>query len=99
MATGVLVLGIGRATRLLGHVSLHSREYDATVRLGATTVTDGAEGEVLELRDASVVSNEALAATKRRLTGALAQVPSSALAARSTACGPMRGSVPGRPWS
>ena len=45
MATGVLVLGIGRATRLLGHLALTDKEYEATVRLGATTVTDDAEGE------------------------------------------------------
>ncbi len=37
MATGVLVLGIGRATRLLGHLSLTTKQYAATVRLGATT--------------------------------------------------------------
>ena len=47
MATGVLVLGVGRATRLLGHLALTDKTYDATVRLGATTVTDDAEGEVV----------------------------------------------------
>ena len=46
MATGVLVLGVGRATRLLGHLTLTDKAYDATVRLGTTTSTDDAEGEI-----------------------------------------------------
>ncbi len=58
----MLVLGIGRATRLLGHLALTDKAYDATIRLGATTVTDDAEGEVVEQRDASAVTDEALAA-------------------------------------
>lgn len=47
MATGVLVLGVDRATRLLGHLALHDKSYDATIRLGAATITDDAEGEVM----------------------------------------------------
>ena len=47
MATGVLVLGVNRATRLLGHLMLTDKAYDATMRLGATTTTDDAEGEVV----------------------------------------------------
>ena len=47
MATGVLVLGVNRATRLLGHLMLTEKAYDATVRLGVTTTTDDAEGEVV----------------------------------------------------
>ena len=47
MATGVLVLGVNRATRLLGHLMLTEKRYDATVRLGVTTTTDDAEGDVL----------------------------------------------------
>jgi tRNA pseudouridine55 synthase len=77
MATGVLVLGIGRATRLLGHLALTDKTYEATVRLGATTVTDDAEGEVVEVRDASGVTDAALASAMAALTGALQQVPSS----------------------
>src|SRR3954468_15500023 len=46
MATGVLVLGVNRATRLLGHLMLTQKAYDATVRLGVATTTDDAEGEV-----------------------------------------------------
>jgi tRNA pseudouridine55 synthase len=77
MATGVLLLGLGRATRLLGHLALTSKTYDATVRLGATTVTDDAEGEVLEVRDASGVSDEAVERALHGLRGAIAQVPSA----------------------
>ena len=82
MATGVLVLGVGRATRLLGHLSLTDKEYDASVRLGVTTVTDDAEGEVLTVRDASAVSDEALREAMAALTGELAQVPSSVSAVK-----------------
>ena len=49
MATGVLVLGINRATRLLGHLMLTEKAYDATIRLGATTTTDDAEDVLLGL--------------------------------------------------
>jgi tRNA pseudouridine55 synthase len=82
MATGVLVLGVGRATRLLGHLSLTDKSYEATIRLGVTTVTDDAEGEVLEQLDASGVTDEALAVAMRALTGELRQVPSSVSAVK-----------------
>ena len=62
MATGVLPVGIERATRLLGRLALTDKAYDATIRLGATTVTDDAEGEVLELVDASTVDEASIAA-------------------------------------
>ena len=80
MATGVLVLGIGRATRLLGHLSLTDKTYEATIRLGVTTVTDDAEGDVVETRDASAVGDVVphLAA----LTGEIDQVPSSVSAVK-----------------
>ena len=55
MATGVLVLGVGRATRLLGHLSLTDKTYDATIRLGVTTVTDDAEGEVVAMNWATYI--------------------------------------------
>ena len=80
MATGVLVLGIGRATRLLGHLSLTDKEYAATIRLGVTTVTDDAEGEVVERRDASGVGD--ITAAMAALTGDLEQVPSSVSAVK-----------------
>jgi tRNA pseudouridine55 synthase len=82
MATGVLVLGIGRATRLLGHLALGDKAYLATIRLGATTVTDDAEGDVLATADASGVTDEALAAGLAALTGPLSQVPSSVSAVK-----------------
>ena len=77
MATGVLVLGIGRATRLLGHLSLTDKAYEATIRLGATTVTDDAEGAVVTTADASTVSDADVAAVLATLTGDIEQVPSS----------------------
>jgi tRNA pseudouridine55 synthase len=77
MATGVLLLGIGKATRLLGHLALTDKAYDATIRLGQTTVTDDAEGDVVETVDASAVSDDAIAREIAVLTGDLLQVPSS----------------------
>ena len=77
MATGVLVLGIERATRLLGHLALHEKSYAATIRLGVSTVSDDAEGEVVATVDASGVTNEAIAAGVTALTGEIQQVPSS----------------------
>lgn len=77
MATGVLVLGIGRATRLLGHLALTDKAYDATIRLGATTVTDDAEGDVVDKVSAALVTDPDIAASVAQLTGDLQQVPSS----------------------
>ena len=77
MATGVLLLGIGRATRLLGHLALTGKTYDATVRLGVTTVTDDAEGEPVEVRDASAVTDDQVEQALAALRGEIAQVPSS----------------------
>jgi tRNA pseudouridine55 synthase len=82
MATGVLLLGIGRATRLLGHLALTDKQYAATIRLGQTTVTDDAEGEVVATADASGVSDDALAKAVDALTGDLQQVPSAVSAVK-----------------
>jgi tRNA pseudouridine55 synthase len=82
MATGVLLLGVGKATRLLGHLALTDKSYDATIRLGQTTVTDDAEGDVVETHDASGVTDEQLAAEIDLLTGELEQVPSSVSAVK-----------------
>ncbi|WP_035812353.1 tRNA pseudouridine(55) synthase TruB [Jiangella gansuensis] len=82
MATGVLVVGVGKATRLLGHLALTDKEYDGTVRLGASTVTDDAEGEVTGGADASAVSDAAIAAAVRSLTGPIQQVPSAVSAVK-----------------
>lgn len=80
MATGVLVVGIGRATRLLGHLSLTDKEYAATIRLGVTTVTDDADGEVLERCDASGIGD--VSAAMAQLTGDIEQVPSAVSAVK-----------------
>ncbi len=77
MATGVLVVGVGRATRLLGHLALDEKDYLATIRLGATTTTDDAEGEVVSEADAGSVTDDALRAAIADLTGDITQVPSS----------------------
>jgi tRNA pseudouridine55 synthase len=80
MATGVLVLGIERATRLLTYLVGATKSYDATIRLGASTITDDAEGETTVTADAAVVAavtDEAIAAGVRALTGDLLQVPSA----------------------
>jgi tRNA pseudouridine55 synthase len=77
MATGVLVLGINRATRLLGHLTLTDKAYDATIRLGASTVTDDAQGEVVTTADASRLTDDAVRSGVADLTGDIAQVPSA----------------------
>ena len=82
MATGVLIVGLGRATRLLGYLAGHDKEYDATIRLGATTTTDDAEGDVVQRRDASSVTNEALATAVSRFVGSIEQVPSAVSAVK-----------------
>lgn len=77
MATGVLVLGIGRATRLLTFLVGCDKEYTATIRLGQRTSTDDAEGEVTAATPADQVAAEALHAGVAGLTGDLQQVPSA----------------------
>ncbi|MHB9858689.1 tRNA pseudouridine(55) synthase TruB [Streptomyces sp. YIM S03343] len=76
MATGVLVLGVEKATKLLGHLALTEKEYLGTVRLGQTTVTDDAEGEITSSADASGITREAVDAGIAKLTGDIMQVPS-----------------------
>nr|WP_202512555.1 tRNA pseudouridine(55) synthase TruB [Streptomyces sp. SID3343] len=76
MATGVLVIGIEKATRLLGHLALTEKQYDGTIRLGQATVTDDAEGEVTDTTPAGHVSDERIAAGIAELTGPIMQVPS-----------------------
>ncbi|MEU9022130.1 tRNA pseudouridine(55) synthase TruB [Actinomadura sp. NPDC048394] len=75
MATGVLVLGVGKATRLLGHLALTEKGYDATIRLGESTNTDDAEGEITATVSAASVADEALHAGIAALTGPIEQVP------------------------
>src|SRR5580692_10170254 len=75
MATGVLVVGVDKATRLLGYLTLTEKEYAATIRLGQSTNTDDAEGEIIAAASAADVSAETLAAEVARLTGEIMQVP------------------------
>jgi tRNA pseudouridine55 synthase len=75
MATGVLVVGVEKATRLLGYLALTEKQYDATIRLGQSTSTDDAEGEITFAASAKDVSAETLATAVTSLTGEIAQVP------------------------
>ncbi|MBC7443184.1 MAG: tRNA pseudouridine(55) synthase TruB [Ramlibacter sp.] len=80
MATGLLILGINSSTRLLTYIVGLDKEYLATIRLGAATTTDDAEGE--ELGRASVdavaaLTPESVAAGIAKLTGAISQQPSA----------------------
>ncbi|MDO5678116.1 MAG: tRNA pseudouridine(55) synthase TruB [Propionibacteriaceae bacterium] len=77
MATGVLILGVNRATRLLGHLALHDKRYLATVRLGQSSHTDDADGEVVAVADASGITAEELEAAVAPLRGVIMQRPSS----------------------
>jgi tRNA pseudouridine55 synthase len=82
MATGVLVLGIERATKLLGHLMLGRKAYLSTIRLGAATTTDDAEGEILSEMDASGVDDAAIRTGIAALTGPIEQVPSAVSAVK-----------------
>ncbi|MGB7819503.1 MAG: tRNA pseudouridine(55) synthase TruB, partial [Ornithinibacter sp.] len=77
MATGVLVLGVGRATRLLTFLVGCDKDYTATVRLGQATLTDDAEGDVTTAPGAAGIGREAVLEASRALTGPIDQVPSS----------------------
>jgi tRNA pseudouridine55 synthase len=77
MATGVLILGINRATRLLGHLTLADKEYVATIRLGQATVTDDAEGDVTSTTSAAQVDEAKVRSVLGTFTGDIEQVPSS----------------------
>ncbi len=75
MATGVLVTGVEKATRLLGHLALTEKEYLATIRLGQATDTGDAEGTIIASARASVMPTEAVVAQTATLTGEIQQVP------------------------
>jgi tRNA pseudouridine55 synthase len=77
MATGVLVLGINRATKLLTFLVGADKTYTATIRLGQSTITDDADGEIETTHDVASLTAEAVHAGVAALTGQLAQVPSS----------------------
>ena len=77
MATGVLVIGIGKATKLLTWVSGHSKEYRATIRFGVTTNTDDAEGVATAAVGCDSLSEDQLEAALAPLRGDIMQVPST----------------------
>lgn len=77
MATGVLVLGINRATRLLGHLMLTEKAYDATIRLGVSTSTDDAEGEVTATASAAGLDEATVRSAAAEFVGDLLQVPTA----------------------
>ena len=77
MATGVLVLGVGRATRLLTFLVGCDKDYTATIRLGQATLTDDAEGDVTASVGVVGIERDAVVAAAVPLTGAIEQVPSA----------------------
>jgi tRNA pseudouridine55 synthase len=82
MATGVLVIGVERGTRLLGYLALRDKAYDATIRLGQMTLTDDAEGEVLAQASAAGVTDGMIRDGLARLTGEIMQVPAKVSAVK-----------------
>jgi tRNA pseudouridine55 synthase len=77
MATGVLVLGVDKATRLLHHLVLADKAYTATIRLGQATVTDDAEGDVVSEASTAAVTDAAVLGAMAPLTGDILQSPSA----------------------
>ena len=77
MATGVLVLGVNRATRLLGHLMLTEKAYHAIIRLGAATTTDDAEGELLTRASTAALTDDAIKTALAAFVGEIDQVPSA----------------------
>ena len=75
MATGVLVIGVEKATRLLGYLALTEKEYDATIRLGQATSTDDAEGQIISAAPAGDVTPGQLDAAVAALRGEISQIP------------------------
>ena len=82
MATGVLVLGVGRATRLLGHLAATTKSYDATIRLGVATDTDDAEGRVVGGAAAGRLDPERVRRALAGFVGEIEQVPSAVSAVK-----------------
>ncbi len=77
MATGVLVVGIERATKILGLLTATDKSYSATIRLGQTTSTEDAEGEVLQTVSAVAVTDAQIESAVATLRGDIEQVPSA----------------------
>jgi tRNA pseudouridine55 synthase len=77
MATGVLIIGVNRATRLLTYVIGSEKSYAATIRLGQSTITDDAEGEVVATVPAGHVADDAIRQGLEAQRGEVDQVPSA----------------------
>lgn len=77
MATGVLVIGIERATKILGLLTVTDKSYAATIRLGQTTSTEDAEGELLQTVSADDVTDAAIELAVAALRGDIDQIPSA----------------------
>jgi tRNA pseudouridine55 synthase len=77
MATGVLIVGIEKATRLLGYLALSDKVYEATIRLGIGTITDDAEGEVVTASGAADLGEPDIEAAMARFRGDILQVPAA----------------------
>ena len=82
MATGVLVLGFNNGTRLLQYITDGDKSYQATIVLGASTITDDFEGEVITTADASGVTDEQIHAELNTMRGTIMQRPSSVSAVK-----------------
>jgi tRNA pseudouridine55 synthase len=82
MATGILVLGFGNGTRLLQYITEGDKSYNATVVLGAATVTDDREGEIISTADTSSVTDEMIRENLATMIGTIAQRPSSVSAVK-----------------
>jgi len=82
MATGVLVIGIERATKILGLLTATSKSYTATIRLGRSTTTDDAEGEALQDVSAEHITDEQIEAGIANLRGEISQRPSAVSAVK-----------------
>ena len=74
-ATGVLVLGVGRATRLLRFIEIHEKEYVADVTFGIETATQDASGDVISEADASSVTKDDVERAAAAMVGEISQVP------------------------
>lgn len=85
MATGLLTIGVGPATRLLTYMVGLNKTYEATIRLGATTVTDDHEGEIVKIspnETLAKITDEDIYAEIKKLSGDILQIPSSVSAVR-----------------
>lgn len=76
-ATGVLVVGLGKATRLLTFIVADNKTYQATIRLGQSRTTDDAQGEIIETKTCEKVSEEAIKQELDKFVGDIQQIPSS----------------------